>query len=132
MSYGKTASGLQCAWGSKLDTAVPRPKMPKCALPPDVRAKMGLSVHAREEAKETKSYFASGSGVLEQRGAATDGYSAGNQKHFLKRRSGAHMSERTRSNRVYSMTGDALVTATGRSVSHSRFKTSGHTATSTR
>eukprot|EP00391_Amoebophrya_sp_Ameob2_P005760 CAMPEP_0178991090 /NCGR_PEP_ID=MMETSP0795-20121207/5326_1 /TAXON_ID=88552 /ORGANISM="Amoebophrya sp., Strain Ameob2" /LENGTH=89 /DNA_ID=CAMNT_0020682743 /DNA_START=414 /DNA_END=683 /DNA_ORIENTATION=- len=84
---------------------------------------MGLPVDIRENAPETKKYFTSGAGVVEQTGIAEGTYSAGNQKNFLKRGSGAPMSERTRHNRVHSMTGDVLVTATGRSVSHSRFKT---------
>ncbi|CAD7941998.1 unnamed protein product [Amoebophrya sp. A25] len=122
MVYGKTATGLQCSWGSQLDTNVPRAKMPKCALPPDVRAKMGLAKDSREEAPATKKYFTSGFGVQEKKGEQTATYSAGNQKHFLKRRSGVALSERTRVNGAYSMAGDALVTSTGRSVSHKIFK----------
>ena len=34
MSGTYSKSGLQCSHGSELDTKIPRPKMPKTALPP--------------------------------------------------------------------------------------------------
>ena len=86
-AYGRTASGLQCSWGSQLDATIPRPKVPKSALPPEIRAKLGLR-DGRGEDAESKAYFKPGNSVAEQRGARTNEYCAGNQKHFLKRGSG--------------------------------------------
>ena len=44
MSGAVSASGLMCSHGSELDARIPRAKMPKTALPPELRRKMGLKV----------------------------------------------------------------------------------------
>lgn len=93
MVYGVSSTGLQCSWGSKLDETVPRAKMPKCALPPEIRAKLGLD--KKRQVNENGAYFKSGFGVVKQKGSETQHYAAGNQKNFLKRRSGVPMSVRT-------------------------------------
>lgn len=77
-------SGLQCSWGSKLDETVARPKMPRSALPPEIRAKLGLGKRGTET--QDAEFYKHGQQI--QRGATTQNYSAGNQKHFLKRSSG--------------------------------------------
>ncbi len=87
MSGVRSNSGLVCSHGSELDTLIPRPKMPKCALPPELRRKMGLAPRKEETAEENKLYEA-GAGVLAKVGSGRDG-------SFLKRRSGVPMSERT-------------------------------------
>lgn len=40
--YGSSKSGLQAKWGSDLDCQIQRPKVPKTALPSDVRMQLGL------------------------------------------------------------------------------------------
>ena len=84
MSGTRSASGLMCSHGSELDTKIPRPKMPKTALPPELRKKMGFAKRANEE---DSTIWKPGSGVLAPTGSAPDGT-------FLKRRSGAPMSQR--------------------------------------
>ena len=94
-SFGHTASGLLCSHGSKLDECVPRAKLPKRALPPSIRSQLKLAPvigHDIDESydalKNAWEFWSPGQGVVMQRGAYTNSYSAGNQKHFLKRGSG--------------------------------------------
>ena len=63
--------------------------MPGTALPPSVRASMGLPPR---NAKNDE-YWKPGFGVAAQRGSS-NGYHAGNQKIFLKKKSGVPMSQR--------------------------------------
>jgi hypothetical protein len=86
MSGTRSASGLQCSHGSDLDTKIPRPKMPKSALPPELRKAMGLKPRSENDENEGTIWTA-GSGVLAPTGSAPDG-------KFLKRGSGCAMSQR--------------------------------------
>lgn len=86
MSGAISKSGLQCRHGSELDTKIPRPKMPKTALPPELRKKMGLKPRKADE-DNNDTIWRAGSGVLAKTGSGRDGT-------FLKRRSGAPMSQR--------------------------------------
>lgn len=92
MTFGISATGLVCSHGSKLDEVLPRAKLPKCALPPELRAKLGLDKD--RPVRETGTYFKSGFGIVEQKGAHTTEYSAGNQRNFLRRGTGVPMSVR--------------------------------------
>jgi hypothetical protein len=85
MAGTRSKSGLVCSHGSELDTLIPRPKMPKTALPPELRRKMGLE--PRFEDKSSDEIWRAGSGVLAPTGSAADG-------HFLRKGSGAPMSIR--------------------------------------
>lgn len=78
--YGTSTSGLTCSHGSELDTRIPRPKLPKTALPSVLRKKLGLKPR-KEEEEEDDVIWKPGSGVLAAAGSAPDG-------KFLKRRSG--------------------------------------------
>jgi len=69
-----------------MDEKIARPKMPKSALPPELRRKMGLAPRENED-KENEIYKA-GSGVLAMVGSGKDGT-------FLKRGSSIPMSHRT-------------------------------------
>jgi len=61
-----------------------------------VRRKMGLSKDDRDSHPNTDQYFLRpGFGVQKQKGSESSHYSAGNQKHFLRKRSGVPMSIRT-------------------------------------
>ena len=80
-SFGTSASGLQCAWGSDLDARIPRPKMPKQALPDSVRRSLGFKnkrissgrfadkleianeIHHTKGGREAKAYLKMKSGV---------------------------------------------------------------------
>mmetsp|Transcript_32946 Transcript_32946/g.72556 ORF Transcript_32946/g.72556 Transcript_32946/m.72556 type:complete len:122 (-) Transcript_32946:1273-1638(-) len=86
MSGCRSASGLMCSHGSHMDEKIARPKMPKSALPPELRRKMGLAPRENED-KENEIYKA-GSGVLAMVGSGKDGT-------FLKRGSSIPMSHRT-------------------------------------
>lgn len=68
-----------------MDEKIPRPKMPKTALPPELRRKMGLAPRAEE--CETDIYKA-GAGVLKPVGSGKDG-------SYLKMKSSIPMSHRT-------------------------------------
>ena len=85
MSGIRSASGLVCAHGSHMDQNIPRPKMPKSALPPELRRKMGFK--PRDGEHDTAIYTA-GSGVLLPVGSGVDGT-------FLKKNSSVPMSKRT-------------------------------------
>ena len=85
-SFGSSASGLQCSWGSDLDTQIPRPKMPKSALPDSVRKNLGLS--ERKSSKRFSEKFEVDSAVHLTKGGQE-------AKQFLKMKSGVPMSTRT-------------------------------------
>lgn len=103
MAGTRSASGLVCSHGSDLDFHIPRPKMPKTALPPELRRKLKLA--PREDSRREESYgvgideqqrrgssdgtgiYTAGSGVLKAVGSGRDG-------SFLKRGSGVPMSQR--------------------------------------
>jgi hypothetical protein len=70
-----------------MDEKIPRPKMPKTALPPELRRKMGLAPRAEEAAGGYEIYQA-GSGVLKPVGSGKDG-------SYLKMKSSMPMSHRT-------------------------------------
>ena len=70
-----------------MDEKIPRPKMPKTALPPELRRKMGLQPRAEEKAGGYEIYQA-GSGVLKPVGSGKDG-------SYLKMKSSVPMSHRT-------------------------------------
>jgi hypothetical protein len=87
-TYGSSASGLQCAWGSDLDMRIPRQKLPKCALPPDVRANMKLGTRenrGKQDKAEDGLAYAAGGGVLQPRESANGEYRAGCQKQRASR-----------------------------------------------
>eukprot|EP00621_Florenciella_sp_RCC1693_P000607 CAMPEP_0182554324 /NCGR_PEP_ID=MMETSP1323-20130603/49930_1 /TAXON_ID=236787 /ORGANISM="Florenciella parvula, Strain RCC1693" /LENGTH=240 /DNA_ID=CAMNT_0024766049 /DNA_START=57 /DNA_END=779 /DNA_ORIENTATION=+ len=90
--YAKSSSGLVCSHGSDLDTKIARPKQPKTALPPELRAKMGLKPRRDGERGRGdgshETMYSAGAGVLKPVGSGADG-------SFLKRGSGVPMSERT-------------------------------------
>ena len=98
MGYGQSASGLQCSWGSDLDTRIPRAKLPPSALPPEVRAKLKLGglKHTGGHADKDVAGLAykPGGGCLEPRASDNGQYKAGCQKNFLRRGSGVPASER--------------------------------------
>lgn len=77
--------GLVCSHGSKLDEAIPRPKLPKTALPPELRKKMGLKPRTEDDSSDI---YKAGSGVLNAAGSARDG-------KYLKKGSGVPASVRT-------------------------------------
>ncbi len=94
--FARTAGGLVCSHGSDLDTRIPRAKVPSSALPPEIRAKMGLKPRRqlRRKSRGGADPYAAGAGVLQPR-ASTDGkYRAGCQRNFLRRGSGKAMSAR--------------------------------------
>jgi bifunctional DNA-binding transcriptional regulator/antitoxin component of YhaV-PrlF toxin-antitoxin module len=84
---GKATSkcGLICSHGSDLDARIPRPKLPKTALPPELRKKMGLKPRTEDDSSEI---YNAGSGVLKAAGSGQDGC-------FLKKGSGIPASVRT-------------------------------------
>ncbi|GMI32764.1 hypothetical protein TeGR_g5015 [Tetraparma gracilis] len=86
-SYGSSASGLQCAWGSDLDTRIPRPKMPKQALPDSVRKNLGF----KGERKASRR-FSDNFEIAPEVHATKGGMEA---KAYLKMKSGVPMSTRT-------------------------------------
>ena len=77
--------GLVCSHGSKLDESIPRPKLPKTALPPELRKKMGLKPRTDDDSSDI---YKAGAGVLNAAGSARDG-------KYLKKRSGVPASVRT-------------------------------------
>lgn len=86
MSGVRSATGLVCSHGSHMDEKIPRPKMPKTALPPELRRKMGLRPR-REESESTYEIYKPGSGVLAPVGSGKDG-------SYLKMKSSIPMSHR--------------------------------------
>ncbi|GFH58843.1 predicted protein [Chaetoceros tenuissimus] len=80
--YGVSASGLNCTWGSDLDTQVQRQKNPRTALPEGLRKKLGFkkrTVLGREATSmdeisnsvskvkiEKKQYLKKGSGLTKE------------------------------------------------------------------
>lgn len=86
-SYGSSASGLQCSWGSDLDTKIPRPKCPKQALPDSVRKNLGLKKRD-SSSKRFAEEFAPDSRVHQTKGGQL-------AKNFTKMKSGVPMSVRT-------------------------------------
>ncbi|KAJ1461822.1 hypothetical protein M885DRAFT_611431 [Pelagophyceae sp. CCMP2097] len=101
-SYGASQSGLRASHGSDLDASIPRPKLPKTALPPGVRARMGLAPRREEDFAASEQLYKAGAGVLQPVGSAPDGT-------FLKRNSGVQASERTSA--LAQMRGDARARA---------------------
>ena len=95
MSGTRSKSGLVCSHGSELDTIIPRPPMPKRALPPDIRRKLVMNLSENrpnnnvisEDEVSDAVIWKAGAGVLAPVGSAPDG-------SFLKRGSGVPMSER--------------------------------------
>ena len=67
-----SASGLRCSHGSDLDTTIPRARLPKTALPPELRARMGLTPRREEDASKSQ-FYTPGNGVLQAAGSAPDG-----------------------------------------------------------
>ena len=89
MAGRRTAGGLVCSHGSDLDMRIPRAKLPSSALPPEVRAKMGLKPRKpRRRSKGAADPYAAGAGVLKPRASEDGNYSAGCQKNFLRRGTG--------------------------------------------
>mmetsp|Transcript_28579 Transcript_28579/g.51794 ORF Transcript_28579/g.51794 Transcript_28579/m.51794 type:complete len:215 (-) Transcript_28579:212-856(-) len=83
-----TVSGLRCSHGSDLDTRIPRPKMPKRALPDSVRRKIkGSKENCAPSSEHDNDVYKAGAGVLAPVGSAADG-------SFLKRGSGVPASVR--------------------------------------
>ena len=70
-----------------MDEKIPRPKMPKTALPPELRRKLGLEPRAENDPAAANIYSA-GSGVLKPVGSGKDG-------SYLKMKSSIPMSQRT-------------------------------------
>ena len=87
-SFGCSASGLQCSWGSDLDTRIPRPKMPKQALPESVRRNLGFNSERKGSRR-----FSSDKFVIAQEVHRTKG--GQEAKAYLKMKSGVPMSVRT-------------------------------------
>ena len=87
MSGARSASGLICSHGSHMDEKIPRPKMPKTALPPELRRKLGLAPR-KEEEEGTYDIYKAGGGVLQAVGSGRDG-------SYLKMKSSIPMSHRT-------------------------------------
>jgi hypothetical protein len=82
MSGSRSKSGLICSHGSELDSRIPRPRMPKTALPACLRKKMGLAPRVSEEEENLdNSYWTPGAGVLAKIGSGSDG-------SYLKMKSG--------------------------------------------
>jgi hypothetical protein len=86
MSGTRSATGLMCSHGSQMDEKIPRPKMPKSALPPELRRKMGFE--PRKGESDENNIYQPGSGVLAPVGSGKDG-------SYLKMKSGVPMSYRT-------------------------------------
>ena len=86
MAGAASHSGLRCSHGSDLDTHIPRPKMPKRALPDCIRRQIKGAVLSESD-KDDSNLYRAGSGVLAPVGSAPDGT-------FLKRNSGQPMSSR--------------------------------------
>lgn len=70
-----------------MDEKIPRPKMPKTALPPELRRKLGFQPR-QEEAAGGYEIYEAGSGVLKPVGSGKDG-------SYLKMKSSIPMSHRT-------------------------------------
>ena len=68
--------------------------MPKSALPPDVRAKLGFKRKVKGDENGGDAYWKPGFGNNQVVRGQEDTYHAGNQKKFLRRRSGQYMSQR--------------------------------------
>jgi hypothetical protein len=85
MSGARSATGLICSHGSHMDEKIPRPKMPKTALPPELRRKLGFQPRAQDENTDI---YKAGSGVLKPKGSGNDG-------SYLKMKSSIPMSQRT-------------------------------------
>ena len=96
MSGSRSSTGLVCGHGSDLDMRIPRAKIPSSALPPEIRAKMGLKPRreVRAKARSGANPYSAGGGVVKPRASSDGKYSAGCQKNFLKRGSGRAMSSR--------------------------------------
>ncbi len=74
MSGTRSKSGLLCSHGSELDANIPRPRMPKTALPADLRRKMGFAKRISEEDENAdNTYWTPGAGVLAKIGSGSDG-----------------------------------------------------------
>mgnify|MGYP005991780421 CR=1 FL=1 len=87
MSGSRSATGLICSHGSHMDEKIPRPKMPKTALPPELRRKLGFQPRTEEKAGGYEIYQP-GSGILKAVGSGKDG-------SYLKMKSSVPMSQRT-------------------------------------
>lgn len=86
MSGTRSATGLVCSHGSHMDEKIPRPKMPKTALPPELRRKLGFQPR-KEEEEGTYDIYKAGAGVLAPTGSGKDG-------KYLKMKSSMPMSIR--------------------------------------
>ena len=86
MSGTRSATGLICSHGSHMDAKIPRPVMPRTALPPELRRKMGLQPR-KEESESSYDIYKPGSGVLKPVGSGKDG-------SYLKMKSSIPMSQR--------------------------------------
>ncbi len=86
MSGTRSATGLVCSHGSHMDEKIPRPKMPKTALPPELRRKLGFQPR-KEENDSSYDIYKAGSGVLAPVGSGKDG-------SYLKMKSSIPMSYR--------------------------------------
>ena len=96
--FARTAGGLVCSHGSDLDMRIPRAKMPSSALPPEVRAKMGLKPRKPRRRSKGAQPYAAGAGVLKPRESHDGNYAAGCQKNFLRRGSGHSFSSKYEKN----------------------------------
>lgn len=94
MAGRRTAGGLVCSHGSDLDMRIPRAKVPSSALPPEVRAAMGLKPRKERKRSKGAAPYKAGAGVLVPRSSQDGNYAAGCQKNFLRRGSGKAMSSR--------------------------------------
>ena len=124
MAGRRTAGGLVCSHGSDLDMRIPRAKLPSSALPPEVRAKMGLKPRKPRRRSKGAAPYAAGAGVLAPRSSEDGNYSAGCQKNFLRRGSGhcfgSQYAPKTR--RISYSKPTQAVTETGYSAKHAKRK----------
>jgi hypothetical protein len=86
MSGTRSGTGLMCSHGSHMDEKIPRAKMPKTALPPELRRQLGFQPR-KEEAESSYDIYKAGAGVLAPVGSGRDGA-------YLKMKSSIPMSHR--------------------------------------
>ena len=124
MAGRRTSGGLVCSHGSDLDMRLPRAKMPSSALPPEVRAKMGLKPRKPRRRSKGAEPYKAGAGVLKPRESQDGNYAAGCQKNFLRRGSGHSFGSQYESkerHRTYSKPTQS-VSETGYGANHARRK----------
>lgn len=74
MAGVRSKSGLLCSHGSELDARIPRPRMPKTALPAELRRKMGFTKRVSDDDENAdNTYWTPGAGVLAKIGSGSDG-----------------------------------------------------------